>query len=44
MAQAQESTATIAVYLDLENIARGAQDAKFPAFEIGTVLEPLLLK
>ncbi|MDQ6623933.1 MAG: NYN domain-containing protein [Verrucomicrobiota bacterium] len=44
MANAQESTATIAVFLDLENIARGAQDAKFPAFEIDKVLEQLLLK
>lgn len=36
--------ATIAVYLDLENIARGAQDANFPRFDIQKVLERLLLK
>src|SRR3954454_4320136 len=40
----QESTATMAVFLDLENIARGAQDAKFPEFDIDKVLEQLLLK
>jgi uncharacterized protein (TIGR00288 family) len=38
------SDATIAVYLDLENIARGAQDARFPRFDIQKVLERLLLK
>src|SRR6187551_3773732 len=36
--------ATMAVFLDLENIARGAQDAKFPAFDIRLVLERLLLR
>ena len=36
--------ATIAVFLDLENIARGAQDAHFPRFDIQKVLERLLLK
>jgi uncharacterized protein (TIGR00288 family) len=40
----QASDATIAVYLDLENIARGAQDARFPPFDINKVLERLLLK
>jgi uncharacterized protein (TIGR00288 family) len=35
---------TIAVFLDLENIAIGAGLAKLPAFEIGKVLERLLLK
>jgi uncharacterized protein (TIGR00288 family) len=40
----QEATATMAVFLDLENIARGAQDAKFPEFDIDKVLEQLLLK
>src|SRR3954469_3227528 len=44
MATNQESTATMAVFLDLENIARGAQDAKFPEFDIDKVLEQLLLK
>jgi uncharacterized protein (TIGR00288 family) len=34
----------MAVYLDLENIALGARDAKFPAFDIRKVLERLLLK
>jgi uncharacterized protein (TIGR00288 family) len=40
----QESTATMAVFLDLENIARGAQDAHYPSFDIQKVLERLLLK
>ena len=30
---------TMAVYLDLENIALGARDANFPAFSIQKVLE-----
>jgi len=34
----------MAVYLDLENIALGARDAKYPSFDIETVLERLLLK
>src|ERR1700741_1595819 len=38
------SDATMAVYLDLENIALGARDAKFPSFDIEKVLERLLLK
>jgi uncharacterized protein (TIGR00288 family) len=36
--------ATMAVFLDLENIALGARDAKFPSFDIQKVLERLLLK
>jgi uncharacterized protein (TIGR00288 family) len=36
--------ATMAVYLDLENIALGARDANYPSFDIGKVLERLLLK
>lgn len=36
--------ATMAVFLDLENIAIGAREAKFPAFEIKLVLERLLLR
>jgi uncharacterized protein (TIGR00288 family) len=38
------SDATMAVFLDLENIALGARDAKYPAFDIEKVLERLLLK
>jgi len=40
----QESDSTMAVFLDLENIAIGAREARFPAFEIRKVLERLLLK
>ena len=36
--------ATMAVYLDLENIALGARDARYPPFNIQKVLERLLLK
>jgi uncharacterized protein (TIGR00288 family) len=41
---AQAPNATMAVYLDLENIALGAQDAHYPTFSIQKVLERLLLK
>ncbi len=41
---AQDRNATMAVYLDLENIALGAHDAHFPTFSIQKVLERLLLK
>src|SRR6266576_537146 len=41
---APESDATMAVFLDLENIAIGALEAQFPAFDIQKVLERLLLK
>ncbi len=34
----------MAVYLDLENIALGARDARYPSFDIEQVLERLLLK
>jgi uncharacterized protein (TIGR00288 family) len=34
----------MAVFLDLENIALGARDAKFPSFDIEKVLARLLLK
>jgi uncharacterized protein (TIGR00288 family) len=34
----------MAVFLDLENIALGARDAKFPSFDIDKVLARLLLK
>lgn len=40
----QESTATMAMFLDLENIALGARDANYPSFDIQKVLERLLLK
>src|ERR1700753_4307946 len=36
--------ATMAVFLDFENIALGARDARYPAFDINKVLERLLLK
>src|ERR1700728_2913927 len=36
--------ATMAVFLDLENIALGARDAKYPSFDAQKVLERLLLK
>ncbi len=41
---ATESDATLAVFLDLENIAIGAREALFPAFDIRKVIERLLLK
>ena len=41
---APQSDATLAVFLDLENIALGARDARFPRFDIQKVLERLLLK
>jgi len=40
----QTSDATLAVFLDLENIALGARDAKYPRFDIQKILERLLLK
>ncbi len=42
--RAHDSNATMAVYLDLENIAIGAQDAHYPTFSVQKVLERLLLK
>ena len=36
--------ATMAVFLDLENIALGARDANYPSFDIKKLLERLLLK
>jgi uncharacterized protein (TIGR00288 family) len=39
-----DSTYTLAVFLDLENIALGAQDARFPQFDVGKVFERLLIK
>jgi uncharacterized protein (TIGR00288 family) len=41
---AKTSDPTMAVFLDLENIALGARDAKYPSFDIEKVLERLLLK
>ena len=38
------SDTTMAVFLDLENIALGARDANYPSFDIQKVLERLLLK
>src|ERR1700729_1404019 len=38
------SDTTMAVFLDLENIALGARDASYPSFDIQKVLERLLLK
>ena len=40
----QDSNATMAVFLDLENIALGAMDANYSQFDIQKVLERLLLK
>lgn len=40
----RDATATMAVFLDLENIALGARDAHFPPFDIKKVMERLLLK
>jgi uncharacterized protein (TIGR00288 family) len=36
--------ATMAVFLDLENIALGARDADYPSFDVEKVIERLLLK
>ena len=41
---AHDSDATMAVFLDLENIALGARDAHYPRFDIQKLLERLLLK
>jgi uncharacterized protein (TIGR00288 family) len=40
----RDSSLILAVFLDLENIALGARDARFPTFDISKVLERLLLK
>lgn len=40
----KDPDAIMAVFLDLENIALGAHDAHYPAFNIQKVLERLLLK
>lgn len=41
---APDAAATLAVFLDLENIALGVHDAHYPQFDIQKVLERLLLK
>ncbi len=38
------NNATMAVFLDLENIAIGAREARYPRFDIRKILERLLLK
>ena len=43
-ANSHDSDATMAVFLDLENIALGARDANYPTFDIKKVIERLLLK
>jgi uncharacterized LabA/DUF88 family protein len=40
----QDTDATMAIFLDLENLALGAHDANFPPFDVRKVLERLLLK
>jgi len=35
---------TMALYCDFENVALGVKDAKYPKFDIGPVIEQLLLK
>jgi uncharacterized protein (TIGR00288 family) len=40
----QPTDSTMAVFLDLENIALGARDAHYPSFDIQKVLERLLVK
>jgi uncharacterized protein (TIGR00288 family) len=45
MSQTEMTTnATMAVFLDLENLALGAKDANFPRFDIKLVFERLLLR
>ena len=39
-----DTDATMAVFLDLENVALGARDAHFPRFDIQRIIERLLLK
>ncbi len=42
--ESRDADATMAVFLDLENIALGARDAHYPTFDIQKILERLLLK
>ena len=37
-------TRSMALFCDFENIALGVRDANYPPFDIGKVLERLLLK
>ena len=39
-----DTNSTMAVFLDLENIALGARDAHFPRFDVQKIIERLLLK
>ena len=39
-----DTNSTMAVFLDLENIALGARDAHFPNFDVQKIIERLLLK
>ena len=39
-----EANSTMAVFLDLENIALGAHDANYPPFDVRKVIEHLLLR
>ncbi|MFC2099234.1 NYN domain-containing protein [Candidatus Bipolaricaulota bacterium] len=43
MTQSAE-TANLALFCDFENIALGVQEAEYPKFDVGSVLERLLLK
>ena len=40
----ESETTTMAVFCDFENVALGVRDAKYDQFDIGKVLERLLLK
>jgi uncharacterized protein (TIGR00288 family) len=44
MAEPSTPDATMAVYLDFENIVLGARESKYPSVDINKVLERLLLK
>ncbi len=44
MAEPSQKTRIMAVFCDFENVALGAQDAKYDKFDISKVLERLLLK
>jgi hypothetical protein len=39
-----EADTNMALFCDFENVALGVRDAKYPKFDIGTVLERLLVK
>src|SRR6476620_9765762 len=44
MSSASDSTHTMAVFCDFENLAIGVRDAKYDKFDMGKVLERLLVK